>query len=604
MGLSGPHDQTHLSSSPSNHFLHHHHHSGRNVFHLIALREISPRTKHVPKRRWREASKPGPKTEATRDARRGLLSWVEAETLRHLSAKYCPLVPPPRSTIAAAFSPDGRTLASTHGDHTVKIIDCQTGRCLKVLSGHRRTPWVPETPGDRSDCLNNKVRFHPLHPEIIASGSLDYEVRLWDASTSECIGSRDFYRPIASIAFHAKGDILAVASGHKLYIWQYNKRGEASHPNFILKTRRSLRAVHFHPHAAPFLLTAEVNDLDSSDSSMTHATSLGYLRYPPPAVFVANAHSSECVSLTAELSLVSLPFLFVPSFAIDGSTSMQVEPSPSMQFQVDANEVQQHYNSMVSPTEAFRTIPTGSHSGIEDAADNHLPSGLGNVVYDTTVDAMETDEIQPIGRSQQGSSTNLDTTGGVNTAIRGVPVHIPNRLDLSEIGHHQFLPERDPSSWELPFLQGWLMGQSQADVPSVLPLNGDGSSREPSAQYINSSILASHLSTHNMTMPGSISLSGISGRSSLQNRFSNSHLSVSDSVEGAAQVNAPSDWVDTQPIISRIQSEITTSLAAVATAELPCTVKLRVWPHDVENPFALLNAERCCLTIPHAVLCR
>ena len=37
-----------------------------------------------------------------------------------------------------------------------------------------------------------QVRFHPLHPEIIASGSLDYEVRLWDASTSECIGSRDF----------------------------------------------------------------------------------------------------------------------------------------------------------------------------------------------------------------------------------------------------------------------------------------------------------------------------------------------------------------------------------------------------------------------------
>ncbi|XP_050251968.1 uncharacterized protein LOC126698640 isoform X2 [Quercus robur] len=588
VGLSGPHDQTHLSSSPSNHF-HHHHHSGRNVFHLIALREISPRTKHVPKRRWGEASKPGPKTEATRDARCGLLSWVEAETLRHLSAKYCSLVPPPRSTIAAAFSPDGRTLASTHGDHTVKIIDCQTGRCLKVLSGHRRTPWV--------------VRFHPLHPEIIASGSLDYEVRLWDASTSECIGSRDFYRPIASIAFHAKGDILAVASGHKLYIWQYNKRGEASHPNFILKTRRSLRAVHFHPHAAPFLLTAEVNDLDSSDSSMTHATSLGYLRYPPPAVFVANAYSSECVSLTAELPLVSLPFLFVPSFAIDGSTSMQVEPSPSMQFQVDANEVQQNYNIMVSPTEAFRTIPTGSHGGIEDVADNHLPSGTGNAVFDTTVDAMETDEIQPIGRSQQGSSTNLDTTGGVNTAIRGVPVYIPNRLDLAEIGHHQFLPERDPSSWELPFLQGWLMGQSQADVPSVLPLNGDGSSREPSAQYINSSILASHLSTHNMTMPGGISLSGISGRSSLQNRFSNSHLSVSDSVEGAAQVNAPSDWVDTQPIISRIQSEITTSLAAVATAELPCTVKLRVWPHDVENPFALLNAERCCLTIPHAVLC-
>ncbi|GMP77653.1 hypothetical protein CsSME_00033854 [Camellia sinensis var. sinensis] len=89
---------------------------------------------------------------------------VEAESLRHLSAKYCPLLPPPRSTIAAAFSPDGKTIAST--------------QCLKVLSGHRRTPWV--------------VRFHPLYPEIIASGSLDHEVRLWDANTAECIGSHDF----------------------------------------------------------------------------------------------------------------------------------------------------------------------------------------------------------------------------------------------------------------------------------------------------------------------------------------------------------------------------------------------------------------------------
>nr|POE56013.1 hypothetical protein CFP56_61158 [Quercus suber] len=210
------------------------------------------------------------------------------------------------------------------------------------------------------------------------------------------------------------------------------------------------------------------------------------------------------VLMTAELPLISLPFFFVPSFAIDGSTSMQVEPSASMPFQVDANEVQQHYN--------------------------------GNAVYDPTVD---------------------------------------------------FLPERDPSGWEVPFLQGWLVGQSQAGVPSVLPLNDDGSSREPSAQYINFSILASHLSTQNVTTLGSISLPGISGRSSLQYRFSNSHFSVSDSVEGAALVNAPSDWVDTQPIFSRIRSKITTSLAAVATAELPCTVKLRI-----------------LLTLPHAVLCR
>lgn len=187
-----------------------------------------------------------------------------------------------------------------------------------------------------------QVRFHPLHPQILASGSLDQEVRLWDANTAECIISHHFCiftncpslilfsklllllvlnmlfflnllgsslfvdfigcfltdRPIASIAFHANGEIIAVASGHRvvfilrssrvvlnpmnyslfwwvlnhgfvfcygilcqLYIWHYNKKGEASSPVFVLKTRRSLRAVHFHPHAAPYLLTAEVNEL-------------------------------------------------------------------------------------------------------------------------------------------------------------------------------------------------------------------------------------------------------------------------------------------------------------------------------------------------------
>ncbi len=29
-------------------------------------------------------------------------------------------------------------------------------------------------------------------------------------------------------------------------------------PHIALKTRRSLRAVHFHPHGAPLMLTAEV----------------------------------------------------------------------------------------------------------------------------------------------------------------------------------------------------------------------------------------------------------------------------------------------------------------------------------------------------------
>ena len=52
-------------------------------------------------------------------------------------------------------------------------------------------------------------------------------------------------------------------------MWEWNKAdgglleaGEASErawtPMVVHKTRRSLRAVHFHPHGAPLMLTAEV----------------------------------------------------------------------------------------------------------------------------------------------------------------------------------------------------------------------------------------------------------------------------------------------------------------------------------------------------------
>ncbi|XP_027353563.1 uncharacterized protein LOC113863956 [Abrus precatorius] len=583
--------------------------SGSNVFNLLARREISPRTKYVAKWHWVEASKSKssscsrPKNVVVRDARRGLLSWVEAESLRHLSAKYCPLLPPPRSTIAAAFSPDGKVLASTHGDHTVKIIDCETGSCLKVLVGHRRTPWV--------------VRFHPLHPQILASGSLDQEVRLWDANTSECIISHHFYRPIASIAFHAKGEIIAVASGHKLYIWHYNKKGEASSPIFVLKTKRSLRAVHFHPHAAPYLLTAEVNDLDSSDSSMTEATSLGYLQYPPPAVFVTNIHPTEHISLSSELP-VSLPFFFTPSCTVDesrtelqhashdvSSDSMQIESSAMVQLQADTNATEQ-YDVTVSPMDTFSEMPTSSQTATEYPAhatfSNGMRIGLSNLTMD---DSMETDEARPAEGSHHGNSTNSYSLNGV---LHGLSRQNANRGIVSEFGQfHQLFPSRDPSGWELPFLQGWLMGQSQVSVPSMLPPMGV--SRDILAQQIGSSIMAANLSTSNdvampsSAIPGSISIPGSSMRSGLRNHFSQSRVPVSESGNLAASINSPHDGSNIQTIISRIQSELAPSVAAAAAAELPCTVKLRVWSHDIKNPCAPLNADRCRLTIPHAVLC-
>ncbi|CAI8602775.1 unnamed protein product [Vicia faba] len=560
--------------------------SGRNVFSLLAQREISPRTKHMQS----AVSSHGTYTTL-------VSSGVEAESLRHLSAKYCPLLPPPRSTIAAAFSQDGKVLASTHGDHTVKIIDCETGNCLKVLVGHRRTPWV--------------VRFHPLQRQILASGSLDQEVRLWDASTSEWILSHYFNRPIASLAFHASGEIIAVASGHKLYMWHYKNGGESTSPVFVLKTRRSLRAVHFHPHGAPYLLTAQVNDLDSSDSSMTEATSHGYLQYPPPAVFVTNVNSRRHINMSSEPPNVSLPLFSRPSYTVNesrvelqhasndvGSSSMQVQSSSVVQLQTDTNSPEQ-YQTRLSNSE----IPTNSQTDAEYNVHTTLPNQTRIDINNLTMGGTATYETE----QEPAEEIHHENPDHVNS-LDGGTLHDPLRHavkpeDLSELGQFpQIVPSRDSSGWELPFLQGWLMGQSQVSVPSMLPHIGGSDDSLP--QQIGSSTRTSNLSTTNVgvAMPPSEMPSGISIPPGLQGRFSiTRRVPVSDSSNLVPYINAPHDGFDSQTIISRIQAELATSVAAAASAELPCTVKLKVWSYDLKN--ACTPLQRCCLTIPHVVLC-
>ncbi|XP_024981179.1 uncharacterized protein LOC112517961 isoform X2 [Cynara cardunculus var. scolymus] len=579
-----------LSSSPSPTYR-------KNVFLMLARREIAPRIRKGLQRRQGSGTSEHdhrsfvkPKSESARDSRRELLSCaaisffqitcsyrVEAESLRCLSAKYCPLMPSPRSTIAAAFSPDGKILASTHGDHTVKIIDCQTGKCLKVLSGHRRTPWV--------------VRFHPLRPDILASGSLDHEVRLWNANTSECIGSRDFYRPIASIAFHSEGELLAVAAGHKLYLWQYSGKGETSSPAIVLRTRRSLRAVHFHPHSSPLLLTAEVNDLDSSDSKMAPATSLGYLHYPPPAVYMGNMHRIDRLSLAAELPLMPLP-LYSPSILrVDsrpqpqngsrpvGSNTRLLESSDQHIFHANSTEQYEHLMASSMPT-------SNTHNPVNDSLANQNRSSL-----------------QLSDGSHQDGPSNMDISG-----VEGVHESRPSSLAQASDEIRQDL-SRDRVRWELPFMQGWLMGHNQVGTPSTFPLRGSPhrysvGDRRPGLTSLTpeSTNTSREVAEASLVMPYNMNRVNPE-RPGLWDFYPHATLTSASEYRQSAPTNEPNDGGDSFPIISRIESQLSASLAATAAAELPCTVKLRIWPHDLKNPSASLKVERCRLVIPHAVLC-
>lgn len=75
------------------------------------------------------------------------------------------------------------------------------------------------------------------------------------------------------------GDGMALGSG-QLYIWQFTKEGEGAVPIVVLRTRRSLRAVHFPPHAAPFLLTAEVCTVPSVSVTYYNLETVNLLNWP------------------------------------------------------------------------------------------------------------------------------------------------------------------------------------------------------------------------------------------------------------------------------------------------------------------------------------
>jgi WD40 repeat protein len=67
-----------------------------------------------------------------------------------------------------AFSPDRKVLASGSGDYTVKLWDATTGQLLRTLIGHSH----------QINCTTFNV-----HGKVLASGSSDGTVKLWEVAT-------------------------------------------------------------------------------------------------------------------------------------------------------------------------------------------------------------------------------------------------------------------------------------------------------------------------------------------------------------------------------------------------------------------------------------
>lgn len=106
-----------------------------------------------------------------------------------------------RNVNSLAFSYEGTMLASGSGDHTVRVWDTRTWLCLYILNHLKGV---------------HAVAFNPKS-FIIASGGEEGYIRLWDATTGlcikalpqtdqECVWTR-------SLAFSPDGNILAAGGG-------------------------------------------------------------------------------------------------------------------------------------------------------------------------------------------------------------------------------------------------------------------------------------------------------------------------------------------------------------------------------------------------------
>jgi WD40 repeat protein len=98
-------------------------------------------------------------------------------------------------------------LASGSADRTIKLWNSHTGQCLHTLQGHTSWVWA--------------IAFHPNGKQI-ASASYDHTIKLWDVDTGECLHTITGHTScVLSVAFSPDGQWL-VSGGYEQTIKLWN----------------------------------------------------------------------------------------------------------------------------------------------------------------------------------------------------------------------------------------------------------------------------------------------------------------------------------------------------------------------------------------------
>ena len=125
-----------------------------------------------------------------------------------------------RPVWSVAYSPDGQTLASGHGDGGIRLWRATDGALLRTLSGHTGAVHCLAFSSDMAMRLNS---FNREPRQTLASGGDDMTVRLWNAVDGALLHTLRGHTcpPVLSVAFSLDGlTLLSGADDNTVRVWR------------------------------------------------------------------------------------------------------------------------------------------------------------------------------------------------------------------------------------------------------------------------------------------------------------------------------------------------------------------------------------------------
>ena len=142
---------------------------------------------------------------------------------------------------SVAFSPDGSLVATGSRDGTVRLWNESTGEEVGRLEGHGNYVY--------------SVTFS-ANGEYLASGGRDHRIRIWDVVTGDEVRQIDTDQEVQSVSFSPDGTLLASASGRNhgfIRLWDA-ATGEEVH--LLDSNRFGARSVAFSPDGSYIIFGA------------------------------------------------------------------------------------------------------------------------------------------------------------------------------------------------------------------------------------------------------------------------------------------------------------------------------------------------------------